>query len=262
MSTDEGAGIRVDSGRQDPAPRRRGSIRSHEQLIGMIILAAAFIVGSLSVASGIRSRNQTQQPPTHQISVTGSAEQMVTSNRFQWTANVSSTQSTTAAALAQMNEWTAEIRSALIAAGAFRREISFTTINVQPNTSGNGQVTSFTMSETAIVQSTRLTAMRHVLGVTNLLLAENIPFIANQPQYTFNGLAKLRPLLTKEAAANARLRAQAALGKNVKLGKPISISVGAISVDAPGSVSYGSGDYDTSSIPKVVSAVVYATYAT
>lgn len=257
-----GADIRIEGESQEPAFRKRGSIRSHEQLIGMVILSAAFIIGSFSVASGIRNRNQSQQPHLHQISVTGSAEEAVTSNEFQWSANVSSTQSTTSAALAQMNGWTAEIRSALVAAGAFKDEISFTTINVQPNTNGNGQVTSFTMSETANVQSSRLTAMRRVLGVSNLLLAENIPFIANQPQYTFNRLGKLRPALTKEAAANARLRAQAALGKNVKLGKPISITVGAISVDAPGSVDYGSGDYNTSSIPKVVSAVVYATYST
>jgi hypothetical protein len=226
----------------------------------MILLSAAFIIGSFAVASGIRNRNT--RPPLHQITVTGSAEQAVTSNEFQWSADVSSTQSTTSAALAQMNAWTAEIRSALLAAGASKHEISFTTINVQPNTGGGGQVTSFTMSETVNVQSSRLRAMQRVLGVGNLLLAENIPFIANQPQYTFNGLRTLRPLLTKEAATNARLRAQAALGKHVQLGKPISINVGAVSVDRPGSVSYGSGDYDTSSIPKVVSSVVYATYST
>jgi hypothetical protein len=226
----------------------------------MVILSAAFIIGSFSVASGIRNRNQ--QPPLHQISVTGSAEQAVTSNEFQWSANVSSTQSTTSAALAQMSGWRAEIRSALFAAGALKSEISFSTIEVQPNTGGNGQVTSFTMSESVNVQSSRLTAMQRVLGVSNLLLAENIPFIANQPQYTFNELKKLRPALTKEAAANARVRAQAALGKSVQLGKPISITVGAVSVDSPGNVNYGSGDYNTSSIPKVVSVVVYATYST
>jgi hypothetical protein len=262
VSTEKGADVRIEDEGRVPVSRKRGSIRSHEQLIGMIILSAAFIIGSFAVASGIRSRNQTQKPSMHQISVTGSAEQAVTSNEFQWSANVSSTQSTTSAALAQMNGWTAEIRSALFAAGALKDEISFTTINVQPNTNGNGQVTSFTMSETVNVQSSRLPAMQRVLRVSNLLLAENIPFIANQPQYTFNGLKKLRPALTKEAAANARLRAQAALGKNVQLGKPISISVGAVSVDRPGSVDFGSGDYNTSSIPKIVSAVVYATYST
>jgi hypothetical protein len=118
------------------------------------------------------------------------------------------------------------------------------------------------MSQTVTVQSSRLIAMQRVLGVSNLLLANNVPFIAQQPQYTFDGLKKLRPALTAEAAANARQRAQAALGKQVKLGKPISIKVGQVSVDAPGSVNYGSGDFNTSSIPKVVSVVVYATYST
>jgi len=236
-----------------------GTFRSHEQLIGMIILSAAFIIGSFSVASGIRARNQTQK---NQITITGSAEEAVTSNLFQWTATVASTQSTTSAALAQLNGWTTQIRKALLAAGAFNDEISFGTANVQPNYLATGAVSSFTMSETVNVQSSRLSAMQGVLGVSNLLLANNIPFIAQQPQYTFNGLKKLRPTLTAEAAANARKRAQAALGKKVTLGAPISITVGQVSVDAPGSVNYGSGDFNTSSIPKIVSVVVYATYST
>jgi hypothetical protein len=257
VSAEEGADTGIENKRK-PASKR-GSIRSHEQLIGMIILSAAFIIGSFSVASGIRNRNQ---PQTNQITITGSAEQAVTSNTFQWMANVASTQATTSAALAQLNGWTTKIREALIAAGALDSEISFGTANVQPNTQDNGQVSSFTMNETVTVQSSRLTAMRHVLSVSNLLLANDVPFIAQQPQYTFNGLKKLRPALTSEAAANARQRAQAALGKQVKLGKPISIRVGQVSVDAPGSVNYGSGDFNTGSIPKVVSVVVYATYST
>jgi hypothetical protein len=259
VTTEEGADIGAESEGQEPVSRKKRSIRSHEQLIGLIILSAAFIVGSFSVASGIRNRNQ---PQTNQITITGSAEQAVTSNTFQWMASVASTQSTTSAALAQLNGWTAQIRSALIAAGALSSEISFGTANVQPNTQASGQVTSFTMSENVTVQSSRLTAMQPVLGVSNHLLANNVPFIAQQPQYTFNGLKKLRPALTAKAAANARQRAQAALGKHVQLGKPISITVGQVSVDAPGSVNYGSGDFNTSSIPKVVSVVVYATYAT
>jgi hypothetical protein len=225
----------------------------------MIILSVAFIIGSFSVASGIRNRNQA---PSNRITITGSAEQAVTSNTFQWMASFSSTQATTSAALAQLNGWTAQIRGALMASGALNNEIAFGTVNVQPNTLESGQVTSFTMTQTVTVQSSRLSAMQPVLGVSNLLLTKNVPFIAQQPQYTFNGLKKLRPALTAEAAANARKRAQAALGKQVKLGKPISITVGQVSVDAPGSVDYGSGDFNTSSIPKVVSVVVYATYTT
>jgi hypothetical protein len=259
MSVEEGADVGIESSRQTPASRKKRSLRSHEQLIGMIILSAAFIIGSFSVASGIRNRNQ---PQTDQITITGSAEQAVTSNSFQWTASFASTQPTTSAALAQLNGWATQIRNALIAAGALNGEISFGSVNVQPNTQASGQVTSFTMSESVTVKSSRLTAMQPVLGVSNLLLAHNVPFIADQPQYTFNGLKKLRPALTAEAAGNARQRAQAALGKHVTLGKPISITVGQVSVDAPGSVNYGSGDFNTDSIPKVVSVVVYATYST
>ncbi len=259
MSPAKRAEKETESEAPESVPRKRRSFRSHEQLIGLVILAVALVIGASSVSSGLRSRNQTGQ---NQISITGSADVRVTSNTFQWTANFASTQPTTSAALAQLNDWTVQIRKALLSAGALSSEISFGTVNVQPNELSNGVVSSFTMSQTVTIQSSRLSAMQPVLGVSNHLLADNIPFIAQQPQYTFNGLKKLRPTLTAEAAANARKRAQAALGKNVKLGKPLSISVGQVSVDAPGSVNYGSGDFNTDSIPKIVSVVVYATYAT
>jgi hypothetical protein len=104
--------------------------------------------------------------------------------------------------------------------------------------------------------------MKRVLGVSNQLLASNVPFIAQAPEYTFSGLKRLRPVLTAEATADARVRAQAALGSDGHLGRSISISVGQFSVDAPGSVNIGSGDYYTGSVQQVVSVAVSATYST
>ena len=133
---------------------------------------------------------------------------------------------------------------------------------MQPNTGQTGAVATFTESQTVTVQSSRLPAMKPVLGVSNELLARNVPFIAQSPEYIFSGLKQLRPVLTAEATADARVRAQAALGQSSHLGKSISISVGQFSVDAPGSVSIGSGDYNTSTVRQVVSVPVTATYST
>jgi len=44
VSAEEGAAIGIDDKDQEPVSRKKGSIRSHEQLIGMIILSAAFII--------------------------------------------------------------------------------------------------------------------------------------------------------------------------------------------------------------------------
>jgi uncharacterized protein YggE len=85
---------------------------------------------------------------------------------------VASTQPTTASALAQLNRWTAQIRAALDNAGAHDNEITFGSVTVQPNTDESGDVTSFTESQTVTVQSSRLSAMGHVLGVSNQLLAD------------------------------------------------------------------------------------------
>ena len=245
---------------QEPATRKKWSARPHEPLIGMVILSVAFIIGSLAVDAGLRSRNQPLQ--AHQITVTGSAEQAVTADTFEWDASVASTQPTTSAALAQLNRWTAHIRAALDDAGAHNAEITFGSVVVQPNAQQSGAVTSFTESQSITVRSRRLPAMKRALGVGNLLLASNVPFIAQDPQYTFSGLKRLRPVLTAEATADARVRARAALGRNGHLGKSIWISVGQFSVDAPGSVNIGSGDYNTSSIQQVVSVAVTATYST
>jgi hypothetical protein len=252
-----------DTGRGGPAQQaatgKRWSARPHEQLIGMVILSVAFVIGSLSVDAGLRSRNQ--PPQSDQVTVTGSAEQAVTADTFQWDASVASTQPTTASGLAQLNRWTTQIRAALDNAGAHDDEITFGSVTVQPNTDESGDVTSFTESQTVTVQSSRLSAMGRVLGVSDQLLAKNVPFIAQGPEYIFSGLKRLRPVLTAEATADAKVRARAAVGRNGHVGRLISISVGQFSVDAPGSVNIGSGDYDTNTIHQVVSVPVSATYS-
>jgi len=256
----EGGGVGGEETAKRAATKNRWSVRPHEQLIGLVILAVAFIVGSLSVDAGLRSRNEL--PKTDQITVTGSAEKTVTADTFQWDASVASTQPTTSAALAQLDAWSTQIRAALDKAGAHDNEITFGTVQVQPNTDQTGAVATFTETQTVTVQSRRLPAMRRVLGVSNELLARNVPFIAQGPEYIFSGLKQLRPVLTAEATADARVRAEAALGPSGHLGKSISISVGQFSVDAPGSVSIGSGDYNTSTVRQVVSVPVTATYST
>ncbi|HMK98249.1 MAG TPA: SIMPL domain-containing protein [Acidimicrobiales bacterium] len=225
----------------------------------MVFLSVAFIVGSFSVDAGLRSRNQ--PPPTDQVTVTGSAEQAVTADTFEWDASVASSRPSTSAALAELNRWTVQIRTALDDAGAHNDEITFGSVVVQPNVQPNGSVASFTESQTVTVLSHRLRAMKPVLAVGNQLLAINVPFIAQGPEYTFSGLKRLRPVLTAQATADARVRARAALGGHGHLGRVISISVGQFSVDAPGSVNIGSGDYDTSTVQQVVSVPVTATYA-
>jgi hypothetical protein len=125
VSDKEGANVGLKDEGHQPASRQNGLIRSHQQLIGMIILSAAFIIGSLSVASGVRNRNQ---PQSNRITITGSAEQKVTSNTFQWMASEARTQPTTTAALAELNGWSAQNRNSQVAAGAFNAEISFGTV--------------------------------------------------------------------------------------------------------------------------------------
>ena len=240
-------------------PRWRVLAR-HQQLVGLVVLAGAFVYGSSSIESGLRAHNQPSS--THQVTVTGSATQQVTADTFEWDASVSSTQPSTSAALTQIEAWTTQIRTALINSGARSSEITFGTLQVQPNVQPAGGVTTFTETETITVQSKRVPIIAGVTVVADQLLAANVPFIAQDPKYTFSGLKKLRPVLTAEATADARNRAKAAVGRNGRIGKSISIDVGQFSVDAPGGVNVGSGDFYTGGLQQVVSVPVTATYAT
>lgn len=193
--------------------------------------------------------------------MTGSAQKAVIADTFVWNASVASNQPTPSAALAQINGWNVQIRTALVGAGAEGSEITFGALQVQSNTEQNTAVTTFTESETITVQSGRLPTIEGVSSAGNQLLAANVPFIAQQPRYTFSGLTQLRPLLTAQANTDAHRRAQAAVGGARRLGKLVSVSVSQFSVDSPGSVNVGSGDFFTGSREQVVSVAVYATYA-
>jgi hypothetical protein len=253
---------------KEPKGAGRWNLRNLQLLIGLTLVAVALLIGSLSIDAGLRSRNQLPSPPANQITVTGSAQITVTSDRFEWDSKVSSTQPTTTAALFQLTGWIGQVQTALQGAGAHGDEITIGTVAVRPNqqldSNGDpaGPVTSFTMSQTIKVHSSRLATEKPITAVTVALLAAGVPFIAQQPQYTYSHLHHLRPILTAKARADAEKRARAALGGNGTLGKSLSISVGQISVDAPGSVNIGSGDYDTSSVSKVVSVAVTAIYQT
>jgi hypothetical protein len=252
----------------EPKALGRWHLRNFQLLIGLTLLAVALLIGSLAIDAGLRSRNQLPSPPANQITVTGSAQLTVTSDTFEWDSKVSSTQPTTGAALFQLTGWIGQVQTALQGAGAHSDEITIGTVAVRPNqlldSNGDpaGPVSSFTMSQTIKVRSARLAAEKPIVAITVPLLAAGVPFIAQQPQYTYTHLHHLRPILTAKARADAQKRARAALGNNATLGKSLSISVGQISVDAPGSVNIGSGDYDTSSVQKVVSVAVTATYQT
>ena len=82
------------------------------QLVGLVVLAAAFAYGLRAVSDGIRARDS-----RNVVTVTGSARQRVSSDYVIWDASVTAQAVSPASAARQLAGWTSAIRSYLVGAG-------------------------------------------------------------------------------------------------------------------------------------------------
>lgn len=95
------------------------------------------------------------------------------------------------------------------------------------------------------------------------LTGSGLAFTSNAPEFYYTKLEELKVKLLKQAAANARERAQALLTDGVQLAGVVAASQGVFQVTAPLSTEVSDwGCYDTGSIQKDVRCVVSVTYGT
>ena len=234
------------------------------QLIGLTLLALALFIGLLALASGIRDRGKNDT-----ISVTGSARHPIVSDYIVWDASVQSQQATPAAALAQLDRWTAQIRSFLTQSGAQEGEVVFQPIFTEtitgqsPDGRDNGQILGYRLTRSFEVRSPRVREISALVEASSKLLSQGIPINAQPPQYIFTRLPSLRPQLLAEATRDALKRAEILVqSTGAKLGKLRAVNVGVFQVTAPNSTDVSDyGIYDTSTFKKDVTAVVNVTFA-
>ncbi len=233
--------------------------------IATAALSVAIVLGSLLIGSGLGNRNSNRNDT---IAVTGSAKKLIQSDYVIWDASVSSQQPTAAAAAAQLSGWMSQVKSFLSAQGVLDSEL-----NVQPVTAqsvekgsdynGNGKIIAYDLTANIEVRSSRVSAITAVAGDSSKLLAEGIPIESQPLQYVFTKLASVRLALIAAATKDALDRAKVLVdATGSHLGKLRSVSIGVFQVTSPNSTAVsGDGEYDTSTIPKQVTAVVNVTFA-
>lgn len=231
-------------------------------LLGLALLAAAVLVGSLAIGSGIRDRGRNDV-----VTVTGSAKQRITSDYVIWDMSVTSQDQSAAKAASQLAGWTDSVRSFLSDHGVQDSELTVQPVSTQTITpSGNNsssQVVGYQLTRTFEVRSTRIQAIADVAEASSKLLGKGIALSAQPLQYVYTKLSTLRPTLLAAAMRDAQNRAKVLVAASgAKLGKIRGVNVGVFQVTSPNSTAVSDyGVYDTSTLTKDVTAVVNVTFS-
>ena len=226
-------------------------------LVGLTLLAAALLLGSVAVGSGIRDRNRNDV-----VTVTGSAKQRITSDYAIWDMSVSAQDASPTAAEGQLSSAADAVRAFLLSHGLMAAELSTQPIYTETLTREN-TVTGYRLTRTFEVRSSRVQVVAGAAEASSALLKQGVPLSAQPLQYVFTKLADIRPALLASATKDAQERAKVLVrATGAKLGKLRGVDVGVFQVTSPNSTQVSDyGVYDTSTLQKDVTAVVNVTFA-
>jgi hypothetical protein len=227
-------------------------------LAGLVLVALAFVVGSLAIAGGIRDRGRNDT-----LAVTGSAKAHIVSDYAVWDVSVTAQDTAATPAAQRVAGWSKRLRAFLLAHGIQQSELIEYPISTQTVNDDKGDIKAYQESQSFEVRSHRVSAVTDVANASSQLLLQGVPVSANSVAYSYTKLASLRPQLLRAAVADARKRADAlAKATGSHLGHVRSIDVGVFQITAPNSTDVSDyGDYDTSTVRKDVTAVVNLTFA-
>jgi uncharacterized protein len=119
-------------------------------------------------------------------------------------------------------------------------------------------ISGYVLNQTIEIQSHQIGQIETVSKASSDLIREGIEFRSGRPIYTFSGIERIKLDLLAEATKNAYDRARTlAENSGGKVGKLCSASQGVFQITPPNSTDVSdAGEYDTSTIDKIVKAVV------
>lgn len=239
-------------------------------------LGSAAIVFSLAFLAAVVVLSNTLeniQTSGQNISVTGSAERVVTSDTAKLL--LTTTQRATVKNYAEISRSIAKntetVTNQLIKAGLHKDGITVSAprtsdICVQNN---NGYqdcslgVIGYDVNVDIVVETDKVNLAQEVASsISGQAAEQNITLRVNSVEYYYNQLKDLRVTLLNEATANAKLRAEEiAKSSGSTLGKLTEASTGVFQVTQKNSVDVSDyGTYDTSTIEKKVTAIVRTSF--
>lgn len=245
--------------------------------IPALIVGVCLIVGTFVVAQAFYN----VRALANSISVTGSAERIITSDMAKWTATITRTVPVgdVKGGSAQMKRDLAAVLEYYRGAGVTENEITVQPVTMMPVCESNqnvmydrygnqtcsiAQTTGYAFREDVVVESSDVQKIAKISReASDALISRGVIFSSQNVEYYYTQLKDLRLQLLAEATQNARERSQKiAESTSAKIGKLQSANMGVFQITAKNSTDVSDyGTYDTSSLEKKVTAIVRASFS-
>ncbi len=248
------------------------AVKNNIVIFGLCI-SVAWVASSFVLANGLGSLRGGDT-----ISVTGTAERVVESDRAKWTLSVTKNASQTeyAPVSKQLSAISIAVRKYLVSKGVEENEITIQPITssvvcqtqnqVSYDNSGRQQCSGFytySLSQMILIESGDVEKIRELaLNAPNDLSTIGAQVQTNSVDFLYTDLASLRVELLEEAGKNAKERAEAiAKSTGGRIGGVTNASQGIFQITQKNSTDVSDyGSYDTSTIEKKVTAIVRASF--
>jgi hypothetical protein len=229
-----------------------------------LILGSAIVLAALVAAGAIGGLKRANDD----ITVTGSAKQLVQADFAVWRLDVARQAATQAEAAQLTREGAAATRAFLIAEGfpdsAVTVRAPFTmVVNEYINGNETGRVLGYRVQQQVEVRSGNVDKVAQLAGDLGALLDKGVGVVGQAPEYLYAKLPEIRGPLLAQATKDAQTRADEILGAvGAKTGRIKAVRVGVFQVTRRNSTEVNDyGMYDTSDRDKEVTGVVRITFA-
>ena len=252
-----------------PDSARRGLRRQQGQsTAGFLALGVALAVGLVLAAWIVAASLERIKLAGDKITVKGYAEEKVVSDAGTWRAIVSVRAPDLPAAYRRLEADTARV-TGLVGSIADKAQLqtgavsSQTLFEVGPGGAQTGRILGYELTRGFEYSARDVRQIARLAGEATQLISEGVAINSMPPQYFFTDLNAVKVRLIGAATRDSLLRAeQFAENSGVTVGPLRSASQGVFQITSPNSTETADyGSYDTSTVEKLVKAVVTVEYA-
>jgi uncharacterized protein len=235
-----------------------------------LILALGLVASTYIAATAVRDVKMSE---TSMLTVTGAAQQLITSDAVKWRASFTRSTAPTRLAdgYAAMKKDQEIVTKYLQDNGVKDEEVSISPVSMSAVTQNCGagapptctnDIVSYRLSQSVQVNSSRVQQITALARDPSPIVAQGVIFSNGGLEYYYNKLAELRVQMLADATKDAQLRAQKmAESTGARVGHLVSVSSGVFQIQPVNSTQTSNeGSYDTSTIEKQITAVVRASF--
>ena len=230
-----------------------------------LILSLGLIIAALIMGNTWRKVSRSNVT----ITVTGSAQKNIRSDFATWSGNFSNESNQLTEAYKKLQESGATVKGYLISKGIGEDKIKFSSVNTMTMYVQNAQgvntnvIQGYRVTQDVTVSSNDVDKIDQLSREATELILQGVEFNSNAPEFFYTKLSELKVEMIGLASKDAKTRAdQIAQSTDNEVGEVRSSRMGVIQINPVNSTEVSDyGINDTSSLEKVITAVVNVSYS-